>query len=199
MKIKKISVHAYDNHLVRPIDDLSEFGDLRKKLIDLAFSNRDECMKGLYNLDFKKATSADLVREENIAFIFDGTAFVVNPNAVKAVQLSIVYSLTLSIEQAVSFEALKHNSNFVQEVMEQTAQKAIFKSFMDFYEQNPNLPDMFHPKPTAEQLRFSHTLTDCIIHKQVVSVSQITFHEFVFPDCGDGEIESKKSIIFDRR
>ena len=87
MKIKKISVHAYDQHLVRPIDNLSEFGDLRQKLIDLAFSNRDECMKGLYNLDFKTATSADLVREENIAFIFDGTASIVNPTSVKAVQL----------------------------------------------------------------------------------------------------------------
>ena len=198
MKIKKISVHAYDNHLVRPIDDLSEFGDLRQKLIDLAFSNRDECLKGLYNLDFKKAESADLVREENIAFIFDGTASIVNPNAVKAVQLSIVYGLTLSVEYAVSFEALKHSLE-VREVVEERSKELIFKAFMDLYAQNPNLPEMFYPQPKKEQLHVSHTLTDSIMHKVVYSVSQITFHEFVFPNYGNGEIESKKSIIFDRR
>lgn len=198
MKIKKISVHAYDQHLVRPIDDLSEFGDLRQKLIDLAFSNRDECLKGLYNLDFKTAESADLVREENIAFIFDGTASIVNPNAVKAVQLSIVYGLTLSIEYAVSFEALEHSLE-VREVVEERSEELIFKAFMDFYEQNPNLPDMFSPKPSKEQLHFHHTMIDCMTGRRIQSVSQITFHEFVFPDYGNGEIESKKSIIFDRR
>lgn len=198
MKIKKISVHAYDNHLVKPIDDLSEFGDIRQKLIDLAFSNRDECLKGLYNLDFKTAESADLVREENIAFIFDGTASIINPNAVKAVQLSIVYGLTLSIEYAVSFKALKHSLE-VREVVEERSEELIFKAFMDFYAQNPNLPDMFYPQPKKEQLHVSYTLTDSIMHKVFYSVSQITFHEFVFPDYGNGEIESKKSIIFDRR
>lgn len=198
MKIKKISVHAYDQHLVKPIDDLSEFGNLRQKLIDLAFSNRDECLKGLYNLDFKTATSADLVREENIAFIFDGTASIVNPNAVKAVQLSIVYGLTLSIEYAVSFEALKYNGE-VREFIEERSGELIFKAFMDFYEQNPNLPEMFYPQPTKEQLHFSHTLINSILQRVIQSVSQITFHEFVFPDYENGEIESKKSIIFDRR
>lgn len=198
MKIKKISVHAYDQHLVRPIDDLSEFGDLRQKLIDLAFSNRDECLKGLYNLDFKTAESADLVREENIAFIFDGTASIVNPNAVKAAQLSIVYGLTLSIEYAVSFAALQHSGE-VREVIEERNEELIFKAFMDFYAQNPNLPEMFYPQVTKEQLHFSHTLIDSIMRRVVQSVSQITFHEFVFPDYENGEIESKKSIIFDRR
>ena len=198
MKIKKISVHAYDQHLVRPIDDLSEFSDLRQKLIDLAFSHRDECLKGLYNLDFKTATSADLVREENIAFIFDGTASIVNPTAVKAVQLSIVYGLTLSCEQAVSYEALKHPEE-IKDFVETRNEELIFKLFMNFYEENPNLPDMFYPQPTKEQLRFSHTMTDHIGNIRISSVSQITFHEFVFPDYGNGEIESKKSIIFDRR
>ena len=33
-------MHAYDQHLVRPIDDLAEFSDLRQKLIDLAGINR---------------------------------------------------------------------------------------------------------------------------------------------------------------
>ena len=198
MKIKKISVHAYDQHLVRPIDDLSEFGDLRQKLIDLAFSNRDECLKDLYNLDFKTAESADLVREENIAFIFDGTASIVNPNAVKAVQLSIVYGLTLSIEYAVSFEDLEHSLE-VREVVEERSEELIFKAFMDFYEQNPNLPDIFYPKPSKEQLHFNHTLIEYMVGSWLMSVSQITFHEFVFPDYGNGEIESKKSIIFDRR
>lgn len=199
MKIKKISVHAYDQHLVRPIDDLSEFGDLRQKLIDLAFSNRDECLKGLYNLDFKTAESADLVREENIAFIFDGTASIVNPNAVKAVQLSIVYGLTLSIEHALSFIALQHSGGQIKDLIEERSEELIFKAFMDFYAQNPNLPEMFYPQPTKEQLHFSHTLIDSIMQRVVQSVSQITFHEFVFPDYGNGEIESKKSIIFDRR
>lgn len=199
MKIKKISVHAYDQHLVRPIDDLEEFGNLRQKLIDLAFSNRDECLKGLYNLDFKTATSADLVREENIAFIFDGTASIVNPLAVKAVRLSIVYSLTLSCEQAVSFEALQHSSIEVKALIEERSEELIFKAFIDFYEQNLNLPDMFYPQPTKEQLHFCHTVIDCMVGRRIQSVSQITFHEFVFPDYGDGEIESKKSIIFDRR
>ena len=198
MKIKKISVHAYDQHLVKPIDDLSEFGDLRQKLIDLAFSNRDECLKGLYNLDFKTATSADLVREENIAFIFDGTASIVNPNTVKAVQLSIVYGLTLSMRQSVSLKALQYNGEVKDFVREQN-EDFIFKAFMDFYEQNPQLPDMFYPQPAKEQLHFNHTLIDTITDRQIQSVSQITFHEFVFPDYGNGEIESKKSIIFDRR
>lgn len=198
MKIKKISVHAYDQHLVRPIDDLSDFGDLRQKLIDLAFSNRDECLKGLYNLDFKTATSADLVREENIAFIFDGTASIVNPIAVKAVQLSIVYDLTLSCEQVVSYAALKHPEE-IKYFVETRNEELIFKLFMNFYEENPNLPDMFQPQPTKEQLHFSHTMTDYIKSKRILSVSQITFHEFVFPDDSNGEIESKKSIIFDRR
>lgn len=198
MKIKKISVHAYDQHFVKPIDDLAEFDDLRQKLIDLAFSNRDECLKGLYNLDFKTATSADLVREENIAFIFDGTASIVNPIAVKAVQLSIVYNLTLSISQLVSLIALQHSGGEVKDFVEQRNEELIFKSFMDFYEQNPNLPDMFYPQPTKEQLHFSHTLIDYITDRRIQSVSQITFHEFVFPDYGNGEIESKKSIIFDR-
>lgn len=198
MKIKKISLHAYDQHLVRPIDDLSEFGDLRQKLIDLAFSNRDECLKGLYSLDFKTATSADLVREENIAFIFDGTASIVNPLAVKAVQLSIVYGLTLLCEQAVSYEALKHPEE-IKDFIEQRNENLIFKSFMNFYEENPDLPDMFQPKPSKEQLHFSHTMIDYINNKRISSVSQITFHEFVFPNYGNGEIESKKSIIFDRR
>lgn len=198
MKIKKISVHAYDQHLVKPIDDLSEFSDLRQKLIALAFSNRDECLKGLYNLDFKTATSADLVREENIAFIFDGTASIINPNAVKAVQLSIVYGLTLSIEQVLSFEALRH-SHEVREVIEERNEELIFKAFMDFYAQNPNLPEMFYPQPTKEQLHFSHTLIDSIMQRMVQSVSQITFHEFVFPDYDYGVVENKKSIIFDRR
>lgn len=199
MKIKKISVHAYDQHLVKPIDDLAEFGDLRQKLIDLAFSNREECMKGLYNLDFKTATSADLVREENIAFIFDGTASIVNPIAVKAVQLSIVYGLTLLCEQAVSFVALQHSGGQIKDWIEERSEELIFKSFIDFYDQNPKLPDMFYPQPTKEQLRFSHTMSDYIESKRISSVSQITFHEFVFPDYGNGEIESKKSIIFDRR
>lgn len=198
MKIKKISVHAYDQHLVKPIDDLSEFGDLRQKLIDLAFSNRDECMQGLYNLDFKTAISADLVREENIAFIFDGTASIVNPNAVKAVQLSIVYGLTLTMRQSVSLKALQ-NSGEVKDFVEEQNEDLIFKFFMDFYEQNPNLPDMFYPQPAKEQLHFSHTLMDYITDRCIASVSQITFHEFVFADYGNGEIESKKSIIFDRR
>lgn len=198
MKIKKISVHAYDQHLVRPIDDLANFGDLRQKLIDLAFSNRDECLKGLYNLDFKTATSEDLVREENIAFIFDGTASIVNPNAVKAVQLSIVYVLTLTMRQSVSLTALQHSSEVKDFVREQN-EELIFKGFMDFYAQNTNLPDMFYPQPTKEQLHFSHTLIDSIMQRVILSVSQITFHEFVFPDYGNGDIESKKSIIFDRR
>lgn len=198
MKIKKISVHAYDKHLVRPIDELAEFSDIRKKLIDLAFSNRDECMKGLYNLDFKTATSADLVREENIAFIFDGTASIFNPTAVKAVQLSIVYSLTLSCEQAVPYKVLKHQEK-IKDFIHQRNEDLIFKLFMNFYEENPHLPDMFQPKPSKEQLRFSHTMSDYIESKRISSVSQITFHEFVFPYYSNGEIESKKSIIFDRR
>ena len=199
MKIKKISVHAYDQHLVKPIDDLSVFGDLRQKLIDLAFLNRDECLKGLYNLDFKTATSADLVREENIAFIFDGTASIINPNAVKAVQLSIVYGLTLSCKHALSHIALQHSGGQIKDLIEERSEELIFKSLLDFYEQNPHLPDMFYPQPAKEQLDFSHTMTDYIENKRISSVSKITFHEFVFPDCGDGEIESKKSIIFDRR
>ena len=198
MKIKKISVHAYDQHLVRPIDDLSDFGDLRLKLIDWAFSTRDECLKGLYNLDFKTATSADLVRAENIAFIFDGTASIVNPIAVKAVQLSIVYSLTLSCEQALSFIALQHSGGQIKDLIEERSEELIFKSLVDFYKQNPNLPDMFYPQPTKEQLHFSHTMIECMVDRRIQSVSQITFHEFVFSDCGDGEITNKKSIIFDR-
>ena len=199
MKIKKISVHAYDQHLVKPIDDLSVFGDLRQKLIDLAFLNRDECMKGLYKLDFKTATSGDLVREENIAFIFDGTASVINPNAVKAVQLSIVYGLTLSCKHALSHIALQHSGGQNKDLIEERNEELIFKAFMDFYSQNPNLPEMFYPQPTKEQLHFSHTLMDYITDRCIASVSQITFHEFVFPDYENGEIESKKSIIFDRR
>ena len=198
MKIKKISVHAYDQHLVRPIDDLSEFGDIRQKLIDLAFLNRDECLKGLYNLDFKTATSADLVREENIAFIFDGTASIINPNAVKAVQLSIEYRLTLSIEQAVSLTALQHNGE-VKDFIKQRNEELLFKYFLDFREHNPNLPTMFYPNMTKEQLKFSHTMTDHIMSKRIISVLQIIFRDCVFPDPQTGEMISKKEILFDRR
>lgn len=189
MKIKKISVHAYDNHLVRPIDDLAEFGDLRQKLVDLAFSNRDECLKGLYNLDFKTATSADLVRAENIAFIFDGTASIVNPIAVRAVGVCVAYDLVILNEQIISARV----SDYLDELKSHT-ETQIYQRLIDFYQENKHLPDMFQPMPKIEDLNIEHTQLLYVVDYLLRSVARIHFREFVSNVQKDGAYSSEKRV-----